>query len=765
MKFNFKRISAIAVSALMACTTLGFAAAASYPAPFVSGGVANVAVVYGTGAGVSNLDQVQAANIQESLGTFVSGGNVTITGGEAFKLEKSSNKFNFGNALNGIYSTLDNQRMDFLADGTYNDGNVDEDYTQTIALSSAEALSYFADANYNSKIPTFGFRWTNDENILKYDFIPDAAIPFNDLNGTEMPLMGKTYYVLDSVPTKITLLDSAEKVVLKEGDTVTVGGKTVSIEFIDATDVKFNVDGEITTKLGEHDYYKLNDGSYIVANSVDYNGKDSGVSSSEFSIGEGKITLKSGENVEVNDKDVQGLVATMTDNSGLTKLDIAWNSHSTTFLTENNPITMPVFKAIGLAFGGLDFPATPEVVSLDNGEQMTLHMGNYELPLFNLGNTDGSKATLGEDSYPLVTKTGTLGANYTAGAVEDNTTGGWTSGLNLMQNDRFIVTELNKDLSDVDTMYYEVSSISFDGKNVDVELTDLIGNNDLSFTTLATEKDVGDLAAKIGQVNDTNVYLKFSKSNAAGTLSYDTAVSQTGLEVTLPAKLRTDTMDLSNSGATGVNVTFTEADKDGNLGAGMQFVALAEATSNNLLNVESTNVTTLKESTGSKVYTGYVPSDLTSKVTLDESGDEHDFSIDYYGQEVSADVQVIGGDATVSSGTSVLGNILVKDTEVGSVATKNLIVVGGSCINSAAAALVGGAKCGAAWTEATGIGSGQFLIKGYATSSITSKLALLVAGYDAADTVKATTYLTNKVVDTSKAYKGTTSTEVATVIQ
>ena len=108
--------------------------------------------------------------------------------------------------------------------------------------------------------------------------------------------------------------------------------------------------------------------------------------------------------------------------------------------------------------------------------------------------------------------------------------------------------------------------------------------------------------------------------------------------------------------------------------------------------------------------------------------------------------------------------MLVKDTEISSVSTKNLIVVGGSCINSAAATLVGGAKCGAAWTTATGVGTGEFLIKGYATSSLTSKVALLVAGYEATDTAKAATYLTTSTVDTSKEYKGTTSTGVATLV-
>jgi len=130
-----------------------------------------------------------------------------------------------------------------------------------------------------------------------------------------------------------------------------------------------------------------------------------------------------------------------------------------------------------------------------------------------------------------------------------------------------------------------------------------------------------------------------------------------------------------------------------------------------------------------------------------------------YMGEVSAAVSATPG----TSGTTQLGNVLVKDSEVSSVATKNLVVVGGSCINSAAATLVGGAKCGAAWTTATGVGAGQFLIKGYATSSLTSKLALLVAGYEAADTVNAATYLRTKAVDTGKEYKGTSSTEATLV--
>ena len=110
----------------------------------------------------------------------------------------------------------------------------------------------------------------------------------------------------------------------------------------------------------------------------------------------------------------------------------------------------------------------------------------------------------------------------------------------------------------------------------------------------------------------------------------------------------------------------------------------------------------------------------------------------------------------------------VRDSEVSSVATKNLIVIGGSCINSAAATLVGGAYCGSAWTEKTTVGSGQFLIKSYsgttATNGLTSEVALLVAGYEFTDTGNAAIYLTTKVVDTSKGYIGTTANVAANEI-
>jgi hypothetical protein len=166
-------------------------------------------------------------------------------------------------------------------------------------------------------------------------------------------------------------------------------------------------------------------------------------------------------------------------------------------------------------------------------------------------------------------------------------------------------------------------------------------------------------------------------------------------------------------------------------------------------------------------YTGYLTNYGTYVVQDSSDSNQAMARLSYGTAQMYGGVYLAEADASISAGStggaSQLGDVLVKDTEVSSVGTKNLIVVGGSCINSAAATLIGSAACGASFTDATGVGSGQFLIKGYDSSSLTSKLALLVAGYDAADTVNAAMYLRNKAVDTSKEYLGTSATSATLV--
>ena len=107
MKINFRKITALATSALMVGMTAGAAAAADYPSPFVTGSSGNFAVVYGaTGA-----DQAQATSIAEDLQSMV--GSVSL-GSDAFKLEKASTKYHLGDSLTDLYSSLDDDELEEL---------------------------------------------------------------------------------------------------------------------------------------------------------------------------------------------------------------------------------------------------------------------------------------------------------------------------------------------------------------------------------------------------------------------------------------------------------------------------------------------------------------------------------------------------------------------------------------------------------------------------------------------------------------------------
>jgi len=159
--------------------------------------------------------------------------------------------------------------------------------------------------------------------------------------------------------------------------------------------------------------------------------------------------------------------------------------------------------------------------------------------------------------------------------------------------------------------------------------------------------------------------------------------------------------------------------------------------------------------------------DLWGTIMTEDTSDSDQkvATVSYPDEQVYADLYIAAADATVTAGgvngasSAQLGDVLVMDSEMSSVSTKNLVVIGGSCINSAASKLLGGAGCGSSWMTATGVGSGQFLIQSFAGET-EGKIALLVAGYDVSDTANAGKYLRTQAVKTDKGtkYIGTTST-------
>lgn len=779
MKLNFRKISALASSALMLGMTAGLAAAANYPAPFVVGGSPNVAIVYGSGAAFS--DQTAASSIAESLSGFVTGGGSTATGGDSFKVERTSTFFHLGDNITSVYSSDidDDELPQLLADGVYVDDDNDEfDFTQKVVIGPTLQLGMFEDNDYAEDEPTIGFRIPSGVTVLTYTLTMTDQPLIEDLATSDLTIMGKTYYVLSNSSSGankiLTLLDSAEEAVVNEGTTATVAGHSVVVTYISNTEVKLTVDGQTTNSLAEGQTQKLSDGSYVGIKDILYNGKEGTISSVEFSIGSGKLKLTSGSDVEINDDVVNALTATITNNSDGTKLAsiaLAWAADDDLFITETASETMPGFGAVKLSYGGLTYPAV-ETILVEKGSSTHAELSNFPLKdgeadiPFLYATAAGTFAGIGKDATSKLI-TAAAGSNVTFDADTDD----------------MFVASWN---STAEAESYLIRATNFITEST-VDKADFQYLKDGSWTTFKTKAQNGDTVS-LGSV-DLIVYAPNNSlnnvivGNNSASVNFNTLYSKEGLKVQLPYEGSNQSAAEGIINFTGGNATWglghnatsfylvmREESKDDAL-AGGDWINLTigwdsgatpqpQVNAVNTINTDATST----EIGETDVFRDFTYSALATEILYDQpSSGQKSVKLLYHGTEVKADVYIAAPSVTVGGGGA-LGDVLVTDLEVSSVRSKNLVVVGGSCINSAAATLVGGAYCGSAWTSATGVGAGQFLIKGYASSSVTTRMALLVAGYEAADTTNAATYLRTQAVDTSKNYKGTSATQATLVV-
>ncbi|MEK6825842.1 MAG: hypothetical protein AABY00_03585 [Nanoarchaeota archaeon] len=128
------------------------------------------------------------------------------------------------------------------------------------------------------------------------------------------------------------------------------------------------------------------------------------------------------------------------------------------------------------------------------------------------------------------------------------------------------------------------------------------------------------------------------------------------------------------------------------------------------------------------------------------------------------------GNTTSSGGATTVGNVFaLADSEITTVSSKNLIVVGGSCINTVAAKLLGSDKplCGSDFQTKTGAGAGSYVLQTFASPYTTGKVATLVAGYNAADTTNGVKFLTTQAnvdVSAGKKYLNGVAAETAVTL-
>ncbi len=889
MRLNFKKISALATSALMVGMTAGVAAAANYPVPFVQSGVANVAVVYGTGTGVSYLDTVEAGKIMSNLQTYLTGTSTSTTdttAGETYPLFTSSSKVYMNDSINAVRSILtDSELPTVLLDGDF-EGNVAAEYTQTITLGSNPRLVYGkhpeSDSDPTIAISLSTSATTNPVYNATVNFNKAVNLTHSDSIGEKLTLFGQVFSIgAGTTGTDLVLFKSSQEVSLSIGgsdpssQSVTVDDKAYTIELTGASDTSATI--KVTDSTGASDAKEINEDASKKIQGIDVAvtlaDEDTATNrlTATVTVGANRVELTDGSEVKVgSDEDtLEGTnVDITTGGNSWTNVtsfvvQVAALDSDTDAIIEGGSFVDTVFGSFKVDFPalniGTDSTAREDIIIKGSGSDKATvtavtHKGgeaksvewyyNVSVTPPKIADSDGNVINVIEMAQVNKTEFVVIGNEDEGYLLELITFTNSSSSTddNIVFRDAFTGDDYTVSVSSEGTGKLTVGgksyTVTYEGKSSDTDTSRFIrlnydsdssANQAVIFPTIETSK-----GAKLFFYEPTILDLDdWDGSNNLSALLFPDGDGYTTVTVTAN---NNGTGGLpGHPGGTRVSYNFTFGSttrvifSNGTGGGGTltvgQLTYRVEGNSTNhtaqvyLQDVGSTDITLPaigifeeQDDSTSKVYNailvkmeGAGTSDASVGVsdveftwgadaTWDEIQMETDDdlykSMDYYGVIVTTDRSdtdsyiatisypddqvypklYVGEIAssisagTVGGGGGSLGDILVMDSEVSSVAAKNLIVVGGSCINSAAAKLVGGAYCGSDWTQATGVGAGQFLIKGYATNTLSSKLALLVAGYNAADTVNAATYLRNKMPDTGMAWKGTSSTSAEQIV-
>ncbi len=309
-----KKIIALATGATMLGATIMGAMAADlsqFPSPLlIKDTTFDADIVYGSNADPSDImglvDAVAAISVIET-GVTVSGGSGVDLEGDSWKAETSSKVLELGETLSDIQSTITEDELNALADGTFTAKN-DADYEQEMRFSGNVVLAYEEDTD-NDVVDTFLTLENNDE-ILNYTLTFTTSAE-SDVDGDELEdmedqtlrilgvdyTMTKTTYSNDAI--ELTLMGGALLDTLEQGQikTYTLDGKDYEVEVtyiggISISEVKFKINGETTDAMEEGDTYSLADDTDIgVREILEEEAGEVTADMVEFYLGADKIVL------------------------------------------------------------------------------------------------------------------------------------------------------------------------------------------------------------------------------------------------------------------------------------------------------------------------------------------------------------------------------------------------------------------------------------------------------------------------------------------
>ena len=851
MKFNFRKVASVIASAVMLGSSIGMAAAANYPAPFIQAGSGTVGVVVG-----GDLDWAAAfdlgVSLQEELAkqTASSSGTVEaaacVSDSTCASLNSGSNLLYLNDELNENVQTVTKDDLkNVLADGTFTDDDgTDYDYEQSLIVGTdATDTVAFGTSSGDLDDPALMVTLGNTaaKSIYNLTVTFDDAVNFShsDSEGESLTLFGKTYTVsTDTDADTLVLLGGAEEktVNLAATETFTIGTTAYTVGLVgitDATTPKATVTVNGASASFTEGQSKKVGGVDVFVKEVNRYSETAG--NVKVQLGSGKLTFENGNAVQEGsdntDIDVTNVVITGTVGA-MTKMviQVAAPDTDVDYLLPGTSFTDPVFGSLRLDFlrmvngpalsGHTDNSTARGTVRITSAGDRELNLVVTDksgvtktLPFAyqNVTQDDNSKAihlfegdAIGDEEY-FILNSGDQEmfmqmkkVPAAAGATDD------CEFKDVFSGETYKIE--NKDFTGGQTITiggqtYTVTNVS--STTVRVVSSDWAragGGNIAVYPYLSLVSGMEQKVAITDTVNITNIgnqtdlelpsgtitltYHNTSlggsvNSETAGTVDYNVVVEPvdaTTANVVIDVDADQDGSNNRNVGATAL--LFVE-DEDKAESTTVDNAVVLASTDSSTVSYMLTPVFTATNTDNSAFddsdFTGYI--DTFGTYVLKDASDTDGKVIEtltYPKAQMYADVYLVESSVTIipgSAGTggtvAGLGYVAVADDSYSQVSSKNVIVLGGTCVNSVAAKLLTNntAKCGADWTTATGAGAGEWIIQSFNNPDASGKVALVVAGWDRADTKNAVTYLITQKPDTTvgKKLKGTTAS-TATVV-
>ena len=746
LKGMVKKLAAISTGVAMLGASFTGALAADlneYPAPFVNVGAKKFDYLLVLGSGASGegaaRDTSGALDIASGLASVSVGSSsetttVSVTGGQSEDIPLTSNLA----AVNQFDSVLTDDDIESLFDGEITFQSTNYDTSEEVLLNLNKNVSIqtslsSSDDDYGSEI-----RMEFEKGALVYLYRFDESIQVNKTSSSDSLEINFLGQKLD-----ITSVDSATKVtasvgteyLLNSGESVEVNGKTVTLSKVGSgSDVAVDVDG--VSKI-------LSDGQTSTINGIEvknsdqfYDSNDQTKSSANLVVGTDAVdTIQDSgkyfggddvcKNEDYTDPDCWKWVVKNMNTIGTTSYTntatngISWGTTGPVLALQND-FALNDFKD--------DPPAAGECISFPNNyvsvcfdSLTTKDEDNLILTLERDTGFDSESSEAGVigrqsgEAAILISsnKKDTLAIDMDgAGFVKNGT------GTNDPKTDKIWIGAFN---SSSYPIYYEDSN----------GLTQLAGwlSNNLNTTNFAyIDND------KIRGTTGTAVVFNASRrGRGAGDGAGDSFPNNIELVIE-PA----DT-DMSPAGADTLWTNWTFSNSTGAHANGT-LVSLGISASSEEANEvlwESTAIGTKDEDHRSR-YGIIIKTPKTKG-----AGDKVEFGIP--SDFMQANV-VIKGESAVVSGGSSGGDVVmaavdkalspVLDTEVSNKAADNLILVGGPAVNRLSAEFLG--LVYPAYGANSGISSGEAIIS---LKDNGNKVAMIVAGYEAGDTVRASRVL------------------------